>query len=333
MSKSITRRTVRVDFADGNHLVTDINGTEQEIRDYYAGQFFNFGDTEEHPADRMVEAVRVTFLDAPVNPYEAKIEARRERYQELAAKKAAESDALAGRAMQLASHIPMGQPILVDHYSAKRHRSHLKQIDNTMRKAVETEKVADYYAKKAETYGTTGISSDDPEAVVKLRAELAELEAMQAKRVAANKIITNKKLTPEQKRAQIEALGMTPADFKRCFVPDCMGAIGFPSYSLSNNSANIRRIKQRIEQLLREHAQRPAETTETDTGRYQLIEDVEDNRLLIVFPSRAPQSVCDILKRHGFRWAPSKGAWSRMLNANSRATERYIRPQIEECYS
>lgn len=67
MSKSITTlqpfRTVRVHFADGNHLDTSIRGTEAEIRDYYVGQFFNFGDTEEHPKDRMVEAVSVTFLD------------------------------------------------------------------------------------------------------------------------------------------------------------------------------------------------------------------------------------------------------------------------------
>mgnify|MGYP001613328733 FL=1 len=56
-------RAIRADFADGNHLVTDINGTDEEIRAYYVGTAFNFGDTQEHPADRMVEAVAVTFLD------------------------------------------------------------------------------------------------------------------------------------------------------------------------------------------------------------------------------------------------------------------------------
>lgn len=60
-------RTIRVDFADGNHLITDISGTEAEIRDYYLGQFFNFGDTDEHPEDRMVEAVAVTFLASEEN--------------------------------------------------------------------------------------------------------------------------------------------------------------------------------------------------------------------------------------------------------------------------
>lgn len=58
-------RTVKVIFADGNSLVTSINGTDDEIRAYYIGKEFNFGDTEAHPKDKMVKAVYVEFLDRP----------------------------------------------------------------------------------------------------------------------------------------------------------------------------------------------------------------------------------------------------------------------------
>jgi hypothetical protein len=57
-------RAIRVTYEDGNTTVTNINGTDDEIRAHYIGQAFQFGDTEEHPADRMVEAVAVEFLQA-----------------------------------------------------------------------------------------------------------------------------------------------------------------------------------------------------------------------------------------------------------------------------
>lgn len=56
------RHTIRVTFADGNTLISEINGTKEEVRDYYLGKKFQFGDTEERPYDHLVEAVKVEFL-------------------------------------------------------------------------------------------------------------------------------------------------------------------------------------------------------------------------------------------------------------------------------
>lgn len=52
------RRTVKVTFKDGDTRTTEINGTVQEIADYYIGNVFNLGDVE----DRMVEATMIEFL-------------------------------------------------------------------------------------------------------------------------------------------------------------------------------------------------------------------------------------------------------------------------------
>ncbi len=49
--------------APGGTLDTNINGTDEAIREYYVGQHFQFGDTEEHPADNLVMATAVEFLD------------------------------------------------------------------------------------------------------------------------------------------------------------------------------------------------------------------------------------------------------------------------------
>lgn len=54
--------TIRVTFADGNTITTEINGTKEEIRRYYIGQEFQFGDTEECSQDKMVKATDVEFL-------------------------------------------------------------------------------------------------------------------------------------------------------------------------------------------------------------------------------------------------------------------------------
>ena len=55
-------RAIRVTFEDGNTIETNINGTMEEIRAYYLGQSFQFGDTEEHPGDKLVRAVAVENL-------------------------------------------------------------------------------------------------------------------------------------------------------------------------------------------------------------------------------------------------------------------------------
>jgi hypothetical protein len=48
-----------VTFEDGNTLVTGFNGTLEEARAYYVGKFFNHGDTDSHPKDKMVKAIKV----------------------------------------------------------------------------------------------------------------------------------------------------------------------------------------------------------------------------------------------------------------------------------
>jgi hypothetical protein len=54
------RHAVKVTFADGNTLTTDINGTPDEVRAYYVGQWFNLGDG--NGGDRMAKAVGVEFI-------------------------------------------------------------------------------------------------------------------------------------------------------------------------------------------------------------------------------------------------------------------------------
>ena len=54
-------RAIRVHYADGTMIETNINGTNTDINRYYLGQNVNLGDGAD--GDRMVKAVRVEFLD------------------------------------------------------------------------------------------------------------------------------------------------------------------------------------------------------------------------------------------------------------------------------
>jgi hypothetical protein len=56
-------RPIKVTYADGNTMITSINGSKQEVRRHYIGKKFNFGDTDFGVPDKMVEAVKVEFLD------------------------------------------------------------------------------------------------------------------------------------------------------------------------------------------------------------------------------------------------------------------------------
>lgn len=49
----------RVTFANGDHFVTSMNANLDEARRYYIRQLFQFGDTDTHPADLLVEATTV----------------------------------------------------------------------------------------------------------------------------------------------------------------------------------------------------------------------------------------------------------------------------------
>ncbi|HHJ3829365.1 TPA: DUF3560 domain-containing protein [Escherichia coli] len=104
--------------------------------------------------------------DDYVNTYQERQNARLARYIARAEKARKEGAVAHKRAHDLLDVIPLGQPILVDHYSAKGHRRRLSKADALLRKAfVECESKASHYESKAAGVGRNGISSDDPDAL------------------------------------------------------------------------------------------------------------------------------------------------------------------------
>lgn len=159
------------------------------------------------------------------------------------------------------------------------------------------------------------ISSDDADALDAIRKKIAEREAFQELAKAGNKIVRSKKLSEEEKRAQLRDLGFGSALVQESLHPrESYLKPGIPSWSLSNNNAQIRRLRERLATLER---QRADTTRKIDFPGGCLVDSVEDNRVQLVFDEKPAEGVRQALRARGFVWARSSGAWQRKRGTNA----------------
>ncbi len=159
--------------------------------------------------------------------------------------------------------------------------------------------------------GRGGISADDPAAVDKLKAKLAGLEAFQKKMKAVNAYYRKHGALegcPQLSAAEIEELKASMARSWRTQPKP------YESYLLTNNNANIHRVKERIEGLGKR-----SETEFTgwafEGGEVKM--DRQDNRLRVFFHEKPDRDTCSAMRHNGFKWASSVGAWQRQLTDNA----------------
>lgn len=173
---------------------------------------------------------------------------------------------------------------------------------------------------KIKSVGKGGISSDDPQAIEKLQAKLDNLVKYQERMKAANAAIRMK--DPEKGNAKLAEMGYTPDEIKQLRKPDFCGRIGYPSYLLSNNNANIKRIRDRITALEKKKTEPTLEGWDFDGG--SVIANTEANRLQILFNEKPDEATRAMLKQNGFRWSPSNKAWQRQLTPNAESAARKL---------
>jgi len=255
--------------------------------------------------------------------YEEKKEARINRFHELADKADKKSSALYKESREMASVIPLGQPILVGHHSEKSDRNYRNRIHKKMDRSCEEAAKAEHYrGKAAAAESNRAISSDDPDAVIKLQKKLDKRIELQEFYKGINKIVRKKKLSDDEKvKELIEAFHISEAQARDLLKPDHCCRIGIASYQLQNNNANINRLKKRIESLKAQ----PAESKEIEHDGFKVRENADINRIQLIFPGKPAESIRKILKSNGFRWSRFEQAWQRHLNNNGRyAVERVI---------
>ena len=164
---------------------------------------------------------------------------------------------------------------------------------------------------KIRSTGMGGISADDPQAIQKLEAKLEKLQTAQDTMKAVNAYYRKHKTLdgcPNLSAERIEAMKAEMSS--QWHIQDKP----YPSWALSNNNAEIRRIKGRIAELTKKQETAYA-GWEFDGGTVEM--NREDNRLQIFFEEKPDEKTREALKENGFRWSPKAGAWQRQLNDNA----------------
>lgn len=189
-------------------------------------------------------------------------------------------------------------------------------------KNMENFRKADHYLDMLKRAHTLAVKSDDPEVLDFLRAKLAGLEEAHALMVSANAYYRKNKTLkgfegiPADTMAWITRPGVyLPGGRNGDGSPLAFYGKPFPTYELTNSNANIKRVKQRIEMLEAVKASKPIEE-EHDGYTYR--ENAEAMRVQLRFDGKPDDETRALLKRNGFRWAPSLGVWQRQLNDNGK---------------
>ena len=267
----------------------------------------------------------------PQEDYYTKQAGKLSRYEDLAAKNEKKAVALDEERRRLQDVIPLGQPILIGHHSEGKHRRHIKRIDSKMQQAIDADNKADYYKNKvANAKYNNSFTSDAPDWKEKLQAQVDNLEILQVLIKRTNKAIRKldvkgakyiKDLSADDKACLVAVVseslkGAKPEHCKT--VIECL-SIYWPrkrenryfKIIIGGLATGIRETKQRIKYQSKVD-DRP--TTSAMYGPVDFIDNAEVNRVQLVFPGKPDEATRKVLKRHGFRWAPSQDAWQRNRN-------------------
>jgi len=166
------------------------------------------------------------------------------------------------------------------------------------------------------------IMAGDADATQRLQAEIDTAEKNQEFMKSCNAAIRkNWSAGQEAVIAALLAVGCAEALAREMIQPGRFGGMGYASFSLTNNSANIRRMKGRLTVIARNQST-PASDYQ---GSAATVEDCPaENRVRLTFPGKPSVEIRTRLKQSGFRWAPSLGVWQAYRHQHTIALAKEI---------
>lgn len=243
--------------------------------------------------------------------YEEKRQARYERLLAAAEKAEREGQSSLKSGEQMFDHIPMGQPILIGHHSEKRDRNYRERARNKISRGYEYLKKAESMRERAQAIeNNQAIFSDDPLAVEKLGGKIVQLEARQERMKATNAAIR------KGDRDALMAMGHAEHLINRWLDPAPMPwpGKGYPAFEITNNGANIRRLKERAERV---DKQQSTPDKDEQIGDVLIEWRASENRIRVIYPSRVDRPTFDKLRQHGYRAMKEAGTFSAYYNGNA----------------
>jgi len=148
------------------------------------------------------------------------------------------------------------------------------------------------------------------------KAELKKMQDDLQQMKDANKVIKSKKLSDDQKRAQVSEIipnldNETLEDL--LFRTDYPGP-GFPSFSLTNLRNRIKTKEKNVADMERREELGPeSEEIIFTKGDIQVVRNPAEDRVQILFPGKPDEAMRTKLKERAWRWSPRNSAWQRKL--------------------
>lgn len=171
-------------------------------------------------------------------------------------------------------------------YNMRKHEKQMQRLDNLYAEYDQITALENRIKNFAYEVKHRPIKAGDSGAIDKLRAKVDELTNLQEKMKQAN---------AEARKNGVDA--------------------PYPAWALSNNWQNLKRYSDRLTDLKKAKSA-PTEQTEDGGDGFHIVRNADIMRLQIIFDDKPDTETRDTLKKNGFKWAPSQGAWQRQLNNN-----------------
>jgi multidrug efflux pump subunit AcrB len=155
------------------------------------------------------------------------------------------------------------------------------------------------------------ISSDDPQALSKLNQKALKLEQVQNYMKAVNAYYRKHGTCVGYPGMEDNTANILNKKVEQGYSWEKQP---FPGYKLTNNNAEIKRIKNRIAKI-EGNIKFGFRGWEFQGGHAEA--NVDINRLQLYFNEKPTENQRSQLKANGFKWAPTQGAWQRQLNDNA----------------
>lgn len=162
------------------------------------------------------------------------------------------------------------------------------------------------------------------------KTDLENMTKLQGIMKACNSII--KKAKGKECTNDLVNAGLSEDNAKKIQSPDFAGRIGFASFNLTNNNANIKRVEERIKELeQKENMLNSSPITIYSFEGGEMVVNYEVDRIQVFFSTRPTRDELTQWKDKGlnsFNWSPSNNAWQRKITANAMHAVKYMLPQL-----
>lgn len=171
-------------------------------------------------------------------------------------------------------------------YNMRKHEKQMQRLGNLYAEYEQITALENRIKNFAHEIKHRPIKAGDSGALDKLRAKVDELTNLQEKMKQAN---------AEARKNGVDA--------------------PYTAWALSNNRQNLKRYADRLAEL-EKNKSAPTEQAEDGGDGFRIVRNSDIMRLQIIFDHKPDTDTRDTLKKNGFKWAPSQGAWQRQLNNN-----------------